>query len=106
MTFVKRISRRVVTDTSLPPRPWWRLHGALTIIADFLGAIGRGTGIPLAATIIYQYFETICKDYFARCPEQENYLRFIRRHRLMLVTRPPIDVARGRSGSHVAIQMH
>merc|ERR1711904_404925 len=31
--------------------------GALTIIADFLGAIGSGTGILLAVTIIYQYFE-------------------------------------------------
>jgi protein transport protein SEC61 subunit alpha len=36
--------------------------GALTIIADFLGAIGSGTGILLAVTIIYQYFETICKE--------------------------------------------
>lgn len=32
--------------------------GALTIIADFMGAIGSGTGILLAVTIIYQYFET------------------------------------------------
>jgi len=29
--------------------------GALTILADFLGAIGSGTGILLAVTIIYQY---------------------------------------------------
>jgi protein transport protein SEC61 subunit alpha len=36
--------------------------GALTIIADFLGAIGSGTGILLAVTIIYQYFETFCKE--------------------------------------------
>merc|ERR1712124_165919 len=36
--------------------------GALTILADFLGAIGSGTGILLAVTIIYQYFETICKE--------------------------------------------
>merc|ERR1712216_427991 len=28
--------------------------GALTIVADFLGAIGSGTGILLAVTIIYQ----------------------------------------------------
>ncbi len=28
--------------------------GALTIVADFMGAIGSGTGILLAVTIIYQ----------------------------------------------------
>lgn len=32
--------------------------GALTILADFLGAIGSGIGILLAVTIIYQYCET------------------------------------------------
>ena len=31
--------------------------GALSIFADFMGAIGSGTGILLAVTIIYQYFE-------------------------------------------------
>jgi len=31
--------------------------GLLTIIADFMGAIGSGTGILLAVTIIYGYFE-------------------------------------------------
>jgi protein transport protein SEC61 subunit alpha len=31
--------------------------GALCIFADVLGAIGSGTGIMLAVTIIYQYFE-------------------------------------------------
>merc|ERR1719387_2944941 len=36
--------------------------GALTIIADFLGAIGSGTGILLAVTIIYQYFEIVYKE--------------------------------------------
>merc|ERR1711874_688938 len=36
--------------------------GALTIVADFLGAIGSGTGILLSVTIIYQYFETIVKE--------------------------------------------
>jgi len=36
--------------------------GALTILADFLGAIGSGTGILLAVTIIYQYFETVYKE--------------------------------------------
>jgi len=36
--------------------------GALTIVADFLGAVGSGTGILLAVTIIYQFFEQICKE--------------------------------------------
>eukprot|EP01067_Filipodium_phascolosomae_P000833 Filipodium_phascolosomae@DN1593_c0_g1_i3.p1 len=36
--------------------------GALTIIADFLGAIGSGTGILLAVTIIYQLFEVVYKE--------------------------------------------
>merc|ERR1719305_1820504 len=35
--------------------------GMLTIVADFLGAIGSGTGILLAVTIIYQYFEQFYK---------------------------------------------
>jgi protein transport protein SEC61 subunit alpha len=36
--------------------------GALTIMADLLGAIGSGTGILLAVTIIYQYFEQFAKE--------------------------------------------
>lgn len=36
--------------------------GALSMIADFMGAIGSGTGILLAVTIIYQYFETFAKE--------------------------------------------
>eukprot|EP00922_Rhytidocystis_sp_ex-Travisia-forbesii_P038431 GHVS01057253.1.p1 GENE.GHVS01057253.1~~GHVS01057253.1.p1 ORF type:complete len:505 (+),score=77.21 GHVS01057253.1:96-1517(+) len=36
--------------------------GALTILADFLGAIGSGTGILLAVTIIYQYYEMLVKE--------------------------------------------
>jgi len=36
--------------------------GALTVTADFLGAIGSGTGILLAVTIIYQYFEIFAKE--------------------------------------------
>ncbi|CAH1440928.1 unnamed protein product [Lactuca virosa] len=31
--------------------------GVLTVLADFMGAIGSGTGIFLVVTIIYQYFE-------------------------------------------------
>jgi protein transport protein SEC61 subunit alpha len=36
--------------------------GALTIVADFLGAIGSGTGILLAVGMIQQYYETIKRD--------------------------------------------
>jgi len=36
--------------------------GSLTILADFMGAIGSGTGILLAVTIIYGYFESYKKE--------------------------------------------
>lgn len=36
--------------------------GCLTIFADFFGAIGSGTGILLAVTIIFQYFEMYVKE--------------------------------------------
>jgi len=36
--------------------------GVLSIIADFLGAIGSGTGILLAVTTIYQYYEMYEKE--------------------------------------------
>jgi protein transport protein SEC61 subunit alpha len=36
--------------------------GALTILADLLGAIGSGTGILLSVTIIYQFFEAFYKE--------------------------------------------
>lgn len=36
--------------------------GALTVVADFMGAIGSGTGILLAVTIIFQYFEIFVKE--------------------------------------------
>jgi protein transport protein SEC61 subunit alpha len=36
--------------------------GILTIFADLMGAIGSGTGILLAVTIIYEYFEDFKKD--------------------------------------------
>ena len=36
--------------------------GGLTIFADFLGAIGSGTGILLAVTIIYSFYEEIMKN--------------------------------------------
>lgn len=36
--------------------------GALSVLADFMGAIGSGTGILLAVTIIYSYFETFVKE--------------------------------------------
>jgi protein transport protein SEC61 subunit alpha len=36
--------------------------GALTVIADFMGAIGTGTGILMAVTIIYQFYEAFVKE--------------------------------------------
>jgi len=36
--------------------------GALSVLADFMGAIGSGTGILLAVTIIYQYYEIFIKE--------------------------------------------
>lgn len=36
--------------------------GALTVVADFMGAIGSGTGILLAVTIIFQYYEMFAKE--------------------------------------------
>jgi len=36
--------------------------GALSVLADLMGAIGSGTGILLAVTIIYQYFEIFVKE--------------------------------------------
>lgn len=36
--------------------------GALTVLADFTGAIGSGTGILLAVTTIYQFLDTFDKE--------------------------------------------
>merc|ERR1712113_23716 len=36
--------------------------GMLTIVADFLGAIGSGAGVLLAVTIIYQHMENAQKE--------------------------------------------
>jgi protein transport protein SEC61 subunit alpha len=36
--------------------------GALSVIADFMGAIGTGTGILLAVTIIFQFCEAFVKE--------------------------------------------
>lgn len=36
--------------------------GALTVMADFLGAIGSGTGILLAVTIMFQYYEQFAQE--------------------------------------------
>ena len=36
--------------------------GAISVLADFLGALGSGTGILLAVTIIYQYYEIFTKE--------------------------------------------
>lgn len=36
--------------------------GALTVVADFMGAIGTGTGILLSVTIIFSFYETFVKE--------------------------------------------
>jgi len=36
--------------------------GALTILADFMGAIGSGTGVLLGVSILYGYYELLMKD--------------------------------------------
>jgi protein transport protein SEC61 subunit alpha len=36
--------------------------GALTVIADFMGAIGTGTGILMSVTIIFQFYEAFVKE--------------------------------------------
>ena len=38
------------------------LIGALSVVADLSGALGSGTGILLAVTIIYSYFEMGMKE--------------------------------------------
>jgi protein transport protein SEC61 subunit alpha len=38
------------------------LIGAITVLADFTGAIGSGTGVLLAVTIIYQYYEMFARE--------------------------------------------
>jgi len=44
--------------------------GFLSISADFMGAIGSGTGILLAVSIIYQYYEQFVKE------QEENAVLF------------------------------
>ena len=47
-----------------PDTPYRSEQGlaVLTVIADFMGAIGSGTGILLAVTTIYQYIEMFVKE--------------------------------------------
>jgi protein transport protein SEC61 subunit alpha len=52
-TMVKHLNRYIPTAAAFGGV----CIGALSIFADFMGAIGSGTGILLAITIIYQYFE-------------------------------------------------
>merc|ERR1712166_1589970 len=57
-SMVKKLSRYINTAAAFGGI----CIGALCIFADFMGAIGSGTGILLAVTIIYQYFEQISKE--------------------------------------------
>lgn len=53
--------------------------GALSIFADFMGAIGSGTGILLAVTIIFQYFEMFQKGASPVCRVVDDWLTRARR---------------------------
>ena len=65
--------------------------GALTVVADFMGAIGSGTGILLAVTTIYQYFEMFVKE-----SGQDSALNvFVRRAQLEPRLEPPTQSAGG-----------
>jgi hypothetical protein len=45
-----------------PPPPLTSVAGVLTIVADFMGAIGSGTGLLLAVTTIYEYYEIVRRE--------------------------------------------
>lgn len=36
--------------------------GLLSILSDFMGVIGSGTGILMSVTIIFEYFEKFAKE--------------------------------------------
>merc|ERR1711862_794531 len=47
--------------------------GGLTIIADFLGVIGSGTGILLAVSNIFEYMDTYKKEMRENAKSKGNY---------------------------------
>ena len=51
--------------------------GILTIFADFLGAIGSGTGILLSVTIIYGLYEDIIKEKASKGKAAGNSKRWL-----------------------------
>jgi len=55
---VKELNRYIPTAASFGGM----CIGALTVVADLMGAIGSGTGILLAVTTIYQYHEIIKRE--------------------------------------------
>eukprot|EP00123_Amoebidium_parasiticum_P009656 comp19624_c0_seq1/m.23151 comp19624_c0_seq1/g.23151 ORF comp19624_c0_seq1/g.23151 comp19624_c0_seq1/m.23151 type:complete len:475 (-) comp19624_c0_seq1:185-1609(-) len=57
-TMIKAMDRYIPTAAALGGL----CIGVLSIVADLLGAVGSGTGILLAVTIIYQYFEIFAKE--------------------------------------------
>lgn len=44
--------------------------GMLTVVADFMGAIGSGTGILLSVTIIFEFYESFMKENYAGTMKQ------------------------------------
>jgi len=57
-TLIKQLNRYIPTAAAFGGL----CIGLLSVMADFMGAIGSGTGILLAVTIIYQYFEIFAKE--------------------------------------------
>lgn len=57
-SIIKELNRYIPTAAALGGM----IIGLLTIVADFMGAIGSGTGLLLAVNIIYEYFEMYKKE--------------------------------------------
>ncbi|VDO13058.1 unnamed protein product [Rodentolepis nana] len=57
-SMVRELNRHIPTAAALGGL--W--IGALSVCADFLGAIGSGTGILMAVTTIYQYYEVFVRE--------------------------------------------
>uniref|UniRef100_A0A7R9U700 Translocon Sec61/SecY plug domain-containing protein n=1 Tax=Pinguiococcus pyrenoidosus TaxID=172671 RepID=A0A7R9U700_9STRA len=57
-TMKDKLSRYIPTHAVLGGM----IIGVLTVLADFLGALGSGTGILMAVTLLYQYYEMTVKE--------------------------------------------
>lgn len=55
---IRVLSRYIPTSAALGGM----IIGAITVFADFLGCVGTGTGILLAVTIVYGYYEEFAME--------------------------------------------